>query len=80
MEISRDTFKGSDNATQNLILFDSILAIGDKLDSFNSNCENKHVKIDGDIKRSGRINKAMSSASGLIGGFLAVAMSKIFGV
>jgi hypothetical protein len=80
MEIKRDTFKGSDNATQNLILYDSITAVGEKLDLFNSNCKIKHVKIDGDIRRSGRINKALSSGSGLMGGFLAVAMSKIFGI
>lgn len=80
METSRNTFEKADNSTQNLILFDSIVAVGDKLDSFNSNCENKHVKIDGDIKRSGRVSKALSSGSGLIGGFLAVAMSKVFGV
>jgi hypothetical protein len=80
METSRNTFEKADNSTQNLILFDSIVAVGDKLDSFNSNCENKHVKIDGAIKSSGRVNKAISSGSGLLGGFLAVAMSKIFGV
>jgi hypothetical protein len=80
MEISRDTFIGSDNATQNLILFDSIIDVGSKLDSFNANCDVKHVKIDQSIKRSGRVDKAMSSGSGFMGGFLAVAMSKIFGM
>jgi len=80
MDVSRETFKQSDNGTQNLILFDSIQSIGEKLDGFNSQCENKHVKIEADIKRSGKVNKGISAGSGLFGGFLAVVMSKFFGV
>lgn len=80
MEIVRDTFKASDRDTQNLILFDSITAVGDKVDSLCSSCEVRHLKIDDDIRRSGRINKAVSSGSGLFGGFIAVVMSKVFGM
>jgi hypothetical protein len=80
MEVTRDTFKGSDNGTQNLILFDSMMSLGEKLDSFNSSCENKHLKIETDIRRSGRINKATSAGSGFFGGFMAIIGSKFFGL
>lgn len=80
MEVSRDTFKESDNATQNLILFDSISSVSLKLDAFNAGCDSKHTKIEADIKRSGRVNKGFSAGSGLIGGFLAVILSKFTGV
>jgi len=79
MEISRETFKESSVGAQNLILFDSINAIGQKLDAFNAGCDQKHDKIEGDIKRSGRINKGISAGTGLLGGFIAVLMSKIGG-
>jgi hypothetical protein len=80
MEVTRDTFKGSDNCTQNLILYDSINAIGIKLDSFNTSCENKHLLIETDIRRSGRINKATSAGSGFLSGFLTVLGSKFLGL
>ena len=79
MDVTRETFKGSDDATQNLILFDSIQDLGGKLDAFTAGCSKKHAKIDKDIKRSGNINKGISAGSGLFGGFLAVLMSKLFG-
>ena len=80
MEISRDTFKDSDNSTQNLILFDSIKDMCDKIDAFNSGCNSKHDQLDGAIKRSGKVNKGISAGSGLFGGFLAVILSKLTGV
>jgi hypothetical protein len=80
MEITRDTFKTSDRDTQNLILYDSITAVGDKVDSLCSSCDQRHRRIDDDIRRSGRINKAISSGSGLIGGVIAFVTSKVFGM
>ena len=80
MEISRETFKVSDNSTQNLILFDSIKNLDEKLDVFNVGCDSKHDQLDGAIKRSGKVNKGISAGSGLFGGFLAVILSKLTGV
>ncbi len=80
MEISRETFKESGNSAQNLILFDSIKSLGEKLDAFDVGHKDKHDQLDKDIKRSGRINKGISAGSGLFGGFLAVVTSKIFGL
>lgn len=79
MEVNRETFKGANNSTQNLILFDSILAVSEKLDGFNSECENKHTLIDTKLARSGKINKGITAATGLLGGFIAFFTSKIIG-
>lgn len=80
MEVSRETFRESDNSTQNLILFDSIKDIVDTLKEKHVIHDEKHLKIDRDIRRSGRINLAANSGSGLLGGFLAVIASKFFGI
>ena len=80
MDVSRETFEQSDNSTQNLLLFDSLRNIDQKLDAFNAGCTSKHEKLDKDIVRSGRINKAISSGSGLLGGAFAVIASKVFGI
>ena len=80
MEVTRETFKGSRASTQNLILFDSINALHDKLDIFNDSCALNHKDIDDRIKKSGRTNKFISGGSGLFGGWLAVITSKLFGI
>ena len=79
MNVERETFKGADNPTQNLILFDSIQNLCEKVDSFSSGCTGKHEKVDVAIARSGKVNKAVSAGSGLLGGFLAFFASKVFG-
>lgn len=79
MEISRETFKSADNSAQNLILFDSIQGIGEKFDKFGSECENKHIKLDEKILKSGKINKGLTASSGILGGFLAFFTTKLFG-
>ena len=79
MEVERETFKGADNSTQNLLLFDSIKSLCEKVDSFSAGCSAKHEKVDAAIVRSGRINKSVSAGSGLLGGFLAFFASKVFG-
>lgn len=80
MDISRETFKGSDRETQNLILFDTILGVYEKIDELNAGCEKKHTAIDIKIKKSGRINKVISGGGGLFGGFIATISSKMFGL
>lgn len=79
MEVQRETFKDANNSTQNLILFDSIKGLCEQVDKFTTEHEIKHVKLDADIKRSGRINKAVTATSGLVGGFLAFFGSKFLG-
>ena len=78
MEVTRDTFREASPEAQNLILFDSIQNVSSKLDKFHGSCTNKHEDIDRRILRSGRANKAISGASGLFGGFLAVIFQKFF--
>ena len=80
MDVTKETFKASDDSTQHLILFDSIMSISNKLDTFNSNCGLRHKLIDEDIKKSGRINKGISALTGLVGGFTAFATSKFMGI
>ena len=79
MEVQRETFKEANNSTQNLILFDSIQDLCEKVDTFSSDHKLKHEKLDKGIKASGRINKALSAGSGLVGGFLAFFGSKFLG-
>ena len=79
MEVQRETFKGATNSTQNLLLYDSLQSLCDKVDSFSTEHKLKHEKLDKDIKRSGRINKAITATSGLLGGFLAFFGSKFLG-
>ena len=80
MEVSRETFKGSDGSTQNLILFDSIKDIGDTLTLRHAEHDDKHVNLDEAILRSGRVNRRISAGSGLFGGFLAALASRFFGL
>ena len=80
MEASRETFKGADPDTQNLILFDSIKGLGDKICERHAQHDEKHDKLDKDIVKSGKVNRRTSAASGLVGGFLAVVVSKVFGI
>jgi hypothetical protein len=80
MEISRDTFEGSDNSTQNLILFDSIKSLDKCLKERDVSHRSEHDKQDQAIKASGKVNRRISAGSGLFGGFIAVVMSKIFGL
>lgn len=80
MEVSRETFKKADNSTQNLILFDSINDIVDSLKEKHAIHDDMHFKLNGAIRKSGKINRATSAGSGLLGGFLAVIASKIFGI
>jgi len=80
MEISRDTFKDSDNSTQNLILYDSIQDLCEKIDKKNICHDDEHLKLKRSISRSGKVNGTLSAGSGLFGGFLAVITSKIFGL
>ena len=79
MEVQRETFKEANNSTQNLILFDSIQGLCEKVDTFSQSHELKHEKLDNGIKTSGRINKALTVTSGLVGGFLAFFGSKFLG-
>jgi len=79
MEVKRETFKDANNSTQNLILFDSINGLCEQVDKFSTEHELKHVKLDKDIKRSGKINKAITATSGLMGGFIAFFGSKFLG-
>ena len=80
MEVSRETFRESDNSTQNLILFDSIQDIVGSLKEKHAIHDEAHSKLNSAVKRSGRINRATSAGSGLFGGFLAVIASKFFGI
>jgi len=80
METSRETFEGADSSTQNLILFDSIKSLDDKICKRHAQHDQKHDELDKHVVKSGRINRATSAGSGLVGGFLAVVMSKIFGI
>lgn len=80
MEISRETFKGSDGSTQNLILFDSIKGISDTLALRHAEHDEKHDKLDESISKSGKVNRRISAGSGLFGGFLAALASKYFGL
>jgi len=80
MEVSRETFKGSDESTQNLILFDSIKDISDTLAQRHAEHDEKHVKLDECILKSGKVNRRISAGSGLFGGFLAALASRYFGL
>jgi len=78
VDVSRETFKCSDGSTQNLILFDSILEVGNKLDAFHVTCESRHDCLDKKVATSGKINKAMAAGSGFLGGFIAVITGQFF--
>jgi hypothetical protein len=80
MEISRETFKGSDNSTQNLTLFDSINALNHDMADRDARHQEKHDKLDKHIRSSGKVNKTISAGSGLLGGFIAVVSAKLFGI
>ena len=79
MEVKRETFKDANNSLQNLILFDSIQDLCEKVDTFSSDHKIKHEKLDKGIRTSGRVNKTISAGSGLLGGFLAFFGSKFLG-
>jgi uncharacterized membrane protein YjjP (DUF1212 family) len=79
MEVQRETFKDANNSTQNLILFDSIQGLCEQVDKFSTEHEIKHAKLDKSVKTSGRVNKALTVTSGLVGGFLAFFGSKFLG-
>jgi hypothetical protein len=79
MDLKRKTFEGANNSTQNLLLFDSIQGLCEKVDKFTVAHELKHEKLDKGIRASGRINKALTVTSGLVGGFLAFFGSKYLG-
>lgn len=80
METSRKTFEGADKSTRDLILFDSIKGLEDKIVQRHTAHDIHHEKLNKDISKSGKVNRATSAGSGLVGGFLAVVMSKVFGL
>jgi uncharacterized membrane protein YjjP (DUF1212 family) len=79
MEVQRETFKEANNSTQNLILFDSIQGLCEQVNKFSTEHEIRHTKLDKSVKTSGRVNKALTVTSGLVGGFLAFFGSKYLG-
>lgn len=78
MDVSRETFKQSDGDTRELILFDSILKVTQIVEGFSTNCAATHKEVDEKIRKSSRVNKAVSGGGGLIGGILSVLGLKIF--
>lgn len=70
MEVSRDTFKESDESTKQLILFDSIQEVSKQVGQFCNKCEETHDEVDLKIKKASRTNKYFSGAGGVIGGIL----------
>ena len=80
MDVSRETFKGSDESTQNLILFDSIKDVSDILAQRHTEHDEVHAKLDCGILKSGKVNRRISAGSGLFGGFLAALASRYFGL
>ena len=80
MEISRETFKTSDQSTQNLILFESIMGLNKKICERHAQHDEKHDCLDKDIAKGKKINRRVTASSGLLGGFLAVVVSKIAGL
>jgi len=79
MEVKRETFKEANNSTQNLILFDSIQGLCDKVDEFTTGHETRHDKLEKGVAASGKVNKAIAGGSGLLGGFIAFFSSKFLG-
>jgi len=80
MEISRETFKTSDRETQNLILFESIKGLDDKICKRHAQHDKAHEALDEGIAKGKKINRRVTASSGLLGGFLAVIISKLTGL
>jgi hypothetical protein len=80
MEISRETFKTSDQPTQNLILFESIKDLDETICKRHAQHDKAHKVLDEGMAKAKKINSRTTAASGLLGGFLAVIVSKLTGL
>jgi hypothetical protein len=80
MEISRETFKTSDRETQNLILFESIKGLDKKICERHAQHDEAHDVLNKDIAKGKKINRRVTASSGILGGFLAVILSKLTGL
>jgi hypothetical protein len=74
MEINRDTYTGADEKTRNLMTFDLLTGIHEKVDKLNIHyethigvCDKRFKKLENRKK----IDAALSGGAGLVGGFIA---------